>query len=134
MSEVIIYSGLDRFNKDNKYFKSSIFDKYLGKDFAGILTTDSDYNKDKYNKVSSDYVKTDPDNISHQIKNLRIKDKNVLGDLVILNTPNGVKLNNLLKDKIPLEFRIRGIISLTGFDVVYRLDLAAIDCVVLNEY
>lgn len=113
--EVVVYSGLDKYNKNKYCFRSKVFDPYLGKDFYGQL----------HPIVKYDVI--DLNEVSHQIKNLRIKDRNVVGDLVILETPKGKILKQLMDEKVALEIRLRGGMNVTDYNVVFHIELIAID-------
>lgn len=114
--EVIVYSGLDKYNKDKRLYKTNVFDPYLGKDIYGQLQPIAVYS-------SVDLIE-----VSHQIKNLRIKDRNVVGDLVVLDTPKGKILKQLIDDKVAFDFKLRGYIDLTSYNIVFCMKLIAIDC------
>lgn len=78
------------------------------------------------------------ENVTHEVKNLRIENNRVLGDIKIFDTPQGKLLQNILFNEkfskiIALFFRIRGSGIINEDLIISDYHLIAVDAVLRRK-
>jgi hypothetical protein len=75
---------------------------------------------------SNDSGVDDLANASHLVKNITVKDNSVVGEVIILKTENGKKLEKMLSN---IDFRIAGIGAVDSNNAVSSYELVSVNAV-----
>lgn len=78
---------------------------------------------------SSDYMTVDLTRVSHVVENIRFKPEGLLGDVRILDTPNGTIAQELIKQNVELVTSIRATGMLNSNNTVTDLKLITFDLI-----
>ena len=86
--------------------------------------------------IESKMASVDTSRLSHQISNLRIVDKCLIGDVCVFATPDGVDLSKALKEGIA-KFRLRSLNqyrNMAEASIVSTCQIIGIDAIVETFY
>jgi len=112
MKKVLI--KLNQISKNERIYKPEILESFLNKEYFGEI-----------NHPDNSVVNVKK--ISHKINNLEIKDNELLGEVEILNTPEGNKLKEIGIENV--VFRPRGFGNINENKEVENYELIAFDAI-----
>ena len=108
---------LNYMNQNGRIYNSKLLQPLLNKKYFGEISHPGTPN-------------VDLSKISHEISNLRIEEDILYGDVNVLDTPQGKKLNKILSEVI---FRPRALGNINEQNVVENFELIAFDAIPKNQ-